>query len=175
MATCWCAARSGSRINSGREFVRVEGIVRPSDIAPDNSVVSWKVADAYHPMAARARWPMPASRLAVPLLQFAAHPVLNCPFTRTRSTCPHVLRPTGSAPAVSAGAAAQAERVKDLASVQACAPTSSWATDWCGPRRHRRPDQPDAVHAPEHQEHADPLTASPFRRTPIRSSRTWPR
>ena len=34
-------------INSGREFVRVEGIVRPSDIAPDNSVASWKVADAY--------------------------------------------------------------------------------------------------------------------------------
>src|SRR5262245_11649254 len=34
-------------INSGREFVRVQGIVRPSDIAPDNSVVSWKVADAY--------------------------------------------------------------------------------------------------------------------------------
>ena len=32
---------------TGREFVRVEGIVRPSDIAPDNSVVSWKVADAY--------------------------------------------------------------------------------------------------------------------------------
>jgi len=34
-------------INSGREFVRVEGIVRPSDIAPDNTVLSWKVADAY--------------------------------------------------------------------------------------------------------------------------------
>jgi flagellar L-ring protein precursor FlgH len=34
-------------INSGREWVRVEGIVRPSDIAPDNSVVSWKIADAY--------------------------------------------------------------------------------------------------------------------------------
>ncbi|HET9865416.1 MAG TPA: flagellar basal body L-ring protein FlgH, partial [Steroidobacteraceae bacterium] len=34
-------------INSGREFVRVQGIVRPADIAPDNSVVSWKVADAY--------------------------------------------------------------------------------------------------------------------------------
>jgi flagellar L-ring protein precursor FlgH len=34
-------------INAGREFVRVEGIVRPSDIAPDNSVLSWKVADAY--------------------------------------------------------------------------------------------------------------------------------
>jgi len=34
-------------INTGREFVRVEGIVRPSDIAPDNSVISWKVADAY--------------------------------------------------------------------------------------------------------------------------------
>jgi flagellar L-ring protein precursor FlgH len=34
-------------INSGREYVRLEGIVRPSDIAPDNSVESWKVADAY--------------------------------------------------------------------------------------------------------------------------------
>jgi flagellar L-ring protein precursor FlgH len=34
-------------INSGKEFVRVQGIVRPTDIAPDNSVVSWKVADAY--------------------------------------------------------------------------------------------------------------------------------
>jgi flagellar L-ring protein precursor FlgH len=34
-------------INSGREFVRLQGVVRPSDIAPDNSVVSWKVADAY--------------------------------------------------------------------------------------------------------------------------------
>ena len=34
-------------INSGREWVRVQGIVRPSDIAPDNSVVSWKIADAY--------------------------------------------------------------------------------------------------------------------------------
>ena len=34
-------------INSGREYVRLQGAVRPSDIAPDNSVVSWKVADAY--------------------------------------------------------------------------------------------------------------------------------
>jgi flagellar L-ring protein precursor FlgH len=34
-------------INSGKEYVRLQGIVRPSDIAPDNSVVSWKVADAY--------------------------------------------------------------------------------------------------------------------------------
>jgi flagellar L-ring protein precursor FlgH len=34
-------------INSGKEFVRLQGIVRPADVAPDNSVVSWKVADAY--------------------------------------------------------------------------------------------------------------------------------
>ena len=34
-------------INAGREYVRLQGIVRPSDITPDNSVVSWKVADAY--------------------------------------------------------------------------------------------------------------------------------
>jgi flagellar L-ring protein FlgH len=34
-------------INNGREYVRLQGVVRPSDISPDNSVVSWKVADAY--------------------------------------------------------------------------------------------------------------------------------
>jgi flagellar L-ring protein precursor FlgH len=34
-------------INSGREFVRLQGIVRPSDIQPDNTVLSWRVADAY--------------------------------------------------------------------------------------------------------------------------------
>jgi flagellar L-ring protein precursor FlgH len=34
-------------INAGREFVRLQGIVRPSDIAPDNTVLSWRVADAY--------------------------------------------------------------------------------------------------------------------------------
>ena len=33
-------------INSGREFVRLQGVVRPSDIAPDNTVLSWRVADA---------------------------------------------------------------------------------------------------------------------------------
>ncbi len=34
-------------INNGREYVRLQGIVRPSDVAPDNTVLSWKVADAY--------------------------------------------------------------------------------------------------------------------------------
>jgi len=34
-------------INTGREYVRLQGIVRPTDIAPDNTVSSWKVADAY--------------------------------------------------------------------------------------------------------------------------------
>ncbi|MEO8019000.1 MAG: flagellar basal body L-ring protein FlgH [Pseudomonadota bacterium] len=34
-------------INNGREFVRLQGIVRPSDISPDNTVLSWRVADAY--------------------------------------------------------------------------------------------------------------------------------
>ena len=46
-ATCWCAARSTSPSTTGREFVRVQGIVRPSDIAPDNTVISYRVADAY--------------------------------------------------------------------------------------------------------------------------------
>ena len=43
---------AGARPEVGRhqfrpEFVRLQGIVRPSDIAPDNSVLSWQVADAY--------------------------------------------------------------------------------------------------------------------------------
>lgn len=33
-------------INHGREYVRIQGIVRPIDIAPDNSISSLKVADA---------------------------------------------------------------------------------------------------------------------------------
>lgn len=33
-------------INQGREYVRIQGIVRPVDIGPDNSVASTKVADA---------------------------------------------------------------------------------------------------------------------------------
>lgn len=33
-------------INQGKEFVRIQGIVRPVDIQPDNSVESTKVADA---------------------------------------------------------------------------------------------------------------------------------
>lgn len=34
------------QINQGKEFVRVQGIVRPIDIDPDNSIPSYKVADA---------------------------------------------------------------------------------------------------------------------------------
>jgi len=33
-------------INQGREFVRIQGIVRPVDISPSNTVPSYKVADA---------------------------------------------------------------------------------------------------------------------------------
>ncbi len=33
-------------INQGKEFVRLQGVIRPVDIAPDNSVASAKVADA---------------------------------------------------------------------------------------------------------------------------------
>jgi flagellar L-ring protein precursor FlgH len=33
-------------LNQGEEFVQIAGIVRPTDIAPDNSVPSFKVADA---------------------------------------------------------------------------------------------------------------------------------
>jgi flagellar L-ring protein FlgH len=33
-------------INQGREFIRVQGVIRPIDILPDNSIPSYKVADA---------------------------------------------------------------------------------------------------------------------------------
>jgi flagellar L-ring protein precursor FlgH len=33
-------------INQGREFVRIQGVIRPIDINPDNSIPSYKVADA---------------------------------------------------------------------------------------------------------------------------------
>jgi flagellar L-ring protein precursor FlgH len=33
-------------LNQGSEFVRVQGILRPADIDPDNSVPSYKIADA---------------------------------------------------------------------------------------------------------------------------------
>lgn len=33
-------------INQGREFVRVQGVIRPMDIQSDNSIPSYKVADA---------------------------------------------------------------------------------------------------------------------------------
>ncbi len=33
-------------LNQGREFIRLSGIIRPYDIAPDNTVASTKIADA---------------------------------------------------------------------------------------------------------------------------------
>jgi flagellar L-ring protein precursor FlgH len=33
-------------LNTGKEYIRVEGVVRPIDVEPDNSIPSWKVADA---------------------------------------------------------------------------------------------------------------------------------
>ncbi len=33
-------------LNQGSEYVRIEGIIRPIDIQPDNSIESWKVASA---------------------------------------------------------------------------------------------------------------------------------
>ena len=33
-------------INQGREFIRVEGVIRPIDIQPDNTIPSFKVANA---------------------------------------------------------------------------------------------------------------------------------
>jgi flagellar L-ring protein precursor FlgH len=33
-------------INQGREYVRIQGVIRPNDIQPDNTIPSYKVADA---------------------------------------------------------------------------------------------------------------------------------
>jgi flagellar L-ring protein FlgH len=34
-------------INQGREYVRIQGVIRPIDIQPDNTIASYKVADAF--------------------------------------------------------------------------------------------------------------------------------
>ena len=34
------------KLNQGKEFVRIEGVIRPIDLDRDNSIPSWKVADA---------------------------------------------------------------------------------------------------------------------------------
>ena len=33
-------------LNQGREFIRLSGIIRPDDIEPDNSLQSYRIADA---------------------------------------------------------------------------------------------------------------------------------
>ena len=33
-------------INQGKEYIRIQGVIRPVDILPDNSIPSYKVADA---------------------------------------------------------------------------------------------------------------------------------
>jgi flagellar L-ring protein precursor FlgH len=35
------------RLNQGNEYIQIEGIIRPADIAPDNSIPSSRVADAH--------------------------------------------------------------------------------------------------------------------------------
>ena len=33
-------------LNQGREFIRLSGIIRPDDVEPDNSLQSYRIADA---------------------------------------------------------------------------------------------------------------------------------
>ncbi len=49
-------------INQGREFIRIQGVIRPVDILPDNSIPSYKVADASISYGGRAHWPTPTVR-----------------------------------------------------------------------------------------------------------------
>ena len=67
-------------INQGKEYVRIQGIVRPIDIDPDNSISSLKVADAMISYGAKgaladANTPGPAGTL----LQFLLDAVLRPP------------------------------------------------------------------------------------------------
>ncbi len=104
-------------INTGREFVRVQGIVRPSDIAPDNSVVSWKVADAYHLLRRAGHGGQrQQAGLAVPLLQFTAHAFLKVPTMLRSVRLPAAMFVMCTAWCLMA-APSHAERVKDLAQV----------------------------------------------------------
>jgi len=64
-------------INQGKEFVSVEGVIRPIDIQPDNSISSLKVANAVISYGAKGAWRMPTRPIAGALLQFALDAVLG--------------------------------------------------------------------------------------------------
>ena len=42
----WIKGQKRLTLNQGSEIVEVSGQIRPADIAPDNSVLSWQIADA---------------------------------------------------------------------------------------------------------------------------------
>lgn len=60
------------RLNQGNEYVQIEGIVRPADIAPDNSIPSSRVADAH--IAYGGRGPVAESNAMGWLSRFFSSP-----------------------------------------------------------------------------------------------------
>ena len=65
-------------INQGEEFIRLEGIIRPVDIGPENTVASTKVADAAITYSGRGNLAGDEPPgLAHALLQLALLPVLK--------------------------------------------------------------------------------------------------
>jgi flagellar L-ring protein FlgH len=61
------------RLNQGDEYVQIQGIVRPADIAPDNSIPSSRVADAH--IAYGGRGPLANSNMMGWLSRFFQSPI----------------------------------------------------------------------------------------------------
>ncbi len=142
-------------INQGREFMRIQGVIRPIDILPDNSIPSYKVADASISYGAQgcagrcqsSRACCPASSIRSSTRCENAHRTELFAVAALAMVC-WVLPPR------------RAERVKDLASVSGVRGNQLVGYGLViGPGWHRRPDQPGAVHRPEHQEHAGAASA----------------
>lgn len=61
-------------LNTGKEYIRVEGVVRPIDVEPDNSIPSWKIADAK--ISYSGRGPLAESNKMGWLARFFNSPVM---------------------------------------------------------------------------------------------------
>ena len=138
-------------INQGQEYVRIQGIVRPIDIDPDNSISSLKVADAmiaYGGKGALANANSPGAAGA--LLQSAVPAVLSQHMQRLLHTLARALRSRSWRRDGCARRARQGSRLRRGRAQQPARRLRPRRR----PRRHRRPDQPGAVHDPEHPQHA---------------------
>ncbi len=105
-------------INQGSEFIRIQGVIRPVDILPDNTIPSYKGCGRVDFLwrAGRAGRCQPSGP-AVPLLQLTLEPVLMNTNIANRLGSLALAALCAAAPLAQADSPVRTERVKDLATV----------------------------------------------------------